>query len=1197
MEFVQRGFYPSSMSAERRLHGRLSGDRNHTMASPIATATVRKLRSFPALLLPTGAVLVLGASACLGATVIAPASLAALPAWLPLLLGCLGGSVAVIGGLLGRTLNPTDALDDFATTLHQSGRALLDSAGTVLAVDRSLTRLLRRPRNQLIGQHCREVLPPALWQMVMQECQRSRSLPQTGGPVTTFRPPPARLYVATNDSPAGTEIAEIAVEAVFERQCDSAGEVTWLVSALDATDRSVSAARAACLAQEQLALLHGSAEIVIELLADGTIQSGNERVRELLSQHTGTTLNLADLVVGEPQKLSKTLLAVAQSGLPLRLQLLRLRLPTADKGLVQLELEARLQLLPAALDRTDKTTGEPARLVLTGTDLGPLRRAQRRLAVRHTRLDTVYQHCPEAIAVIRNSDGHLIDCNPGFTRLLGYQPPTPKAPGTGVINLWAHEHEREAAHALLEHKVRAQAIKGNFMHADRQLVQVETNLIAIEVDGEPCTLYSCHDISNELAQEWKLRASEEKFARMFQSSPDATAIIRLHDGLIVDINPAVTSMVGCPRGALVGRSCFDPEVNPTKIDTRRLLTAMDPRKSLENIELTIRSRKGETVPVLASATPIEIEGDHHILLVGRDLRELNAVQRRLNRIEARFRGAFENAQLALLLVDMDGKIFQTNSYARDLLAFSEAQLDGLHVSRLLPTEDRVRLKSAIGELQSRGQGYIRSERRLLCQNGLELWTNFQVIMQQGETRDESYFIIQATDITDVKVSQKRMERMAFYDTLTDLANRRLFLDRLRQSVEHCERRNSHAALLYLDVDQFKRVNDTLGHEAGDTLLREVAQRLTESIRSEDTVGRLGGDEFTVLLYDVQHSGDASVVANKILKRLSEPMQISGHQLVITASIGVTSIPNDGSDPAALMKNADLAMYRAKERGRNNYQFYSEDMNTKALRTLHVENELRQSLERSEFLLYHQPKYNISDGTLGGVECLVRWQHPERGLIGPGEFIDVAEETGAIVPLGSWIVEAACIAAKEFNALSRRKFTTALNISPRQFRDPNLVNTIRRCLRTYDLMPGCLQIEITETMLMQDISAAELTVARLHELGIQLAIDDFGTGYSSLNYLKRFPINTVKVDRSFVKDIPGDADDCAITAAVIAMAHRLNMEVVAEGVETEAQLEFLRQQKCEFAQGFLFSKPLPVEAMRLTIQRDNLRDAPKALVVS
>jgi EAL domain-containing protein (putative c-di-GMP-specific phosphodiesterase class I) len=291
------------------------------------------------------------------------------------------------------------------------------------------------------------------------------------------------------------------------------------------------------------------------------------------------------------------------------------------------------------------------------------------------------------------------------------------------------------------------------------------------------------------------------------------------------------------------------------------------------------------------------------------------------------------------------------------------------------------------------------------------------------------------------------------------------------------------------------------------------------------------------------------------------------------------------------------MYRAKERGRNNYQFFSEDMNARAARLLRTENELRQALERSEFVLYHQPKYRIEDGTLGGVECLVRWQHPERGLVGPGEFIDVAEDTGAIVPLGSWIIEAACEAAKLFADLSQRNFVTAVNISPRQFRDPNLVNTIRRCLRTCGLAPENLQVEITETMLMQDIAAAEMTVARLHELGIQLAIDDFGTGYSSLNYLKRFPINTVKVDRSFVKDIPGSEDDCAITAAVIAMAHRLQMAVVAEGVETDEQIAFLRQHGCEFAQGFRYSKPVPLEAMRLMIQRDNLKDTPKSIVTA
>ena len=351
------------------------------------------------------------------------------------------------------------------------------------------------------------------------------------------------------------------------------------------------------------------------------------------------------------------------------------------------------------------------------------------------------------------------------------------------------------------------------------------------------------------------------------------------------------------------------------------------------------------------------------------------------------------------------------------------------------------------------------------------------------------------------------------------------------------------------------------------------------VRKEDTVGRPGGDEFTVLLSEIRTPSDASLVAEKILKTLSQPLNISGHQLVITPSIGIAIIPDDGRDANALMKNADLAMYRAKEHGRNNFQFYSEEMNTNAVNRLRTEYELRRALEREEFELYYQPKVRLSDQRIVGMECLIRWHHPERGLLSPVEFIDIAEETGAIVDMGTWVIAEACRAGKSLCDQLGSELEIAINISPRQFKDPNLVSTIRRALRETGLNPTSLEIEITETMLMSDVEAANQTVQKLHQLGLKLAIDDFGTGYSSLNYLKKFPIDTVKVDRSFIMDIPESADDMAITSAVIAMAHRLNMSVVAEGVETRDQLEFLQSNGCEFAQGYLFSKPLPIASIR------------------
>jgi diguanylate cyclase (GGDEF)-like protein len=391
----------------------------------------------------------------------------------------------------------------------------------------------------------------------------------------------------------------------------------------------------------------------------------------------------------------------------------------------------------------------------------------------------------------------------------------------------------------------------------------------------------------------------------------------------------------------------------------------------------------------------------------------------------------------------------------------------------------------------------------------------------------------------------------------------------------------------LDLDNFKRVNDTLGHDIGDSLLREVAGRLKKCVRKEDTVARPGGDEFTILLNEIGTPSDAGMVAEKILNHLREPITISGHPLVVTTSIGITLLPGDGIEPNLLTRNADLAMYQAKERGRNNYQFYSDDLNTNAVTRLRTEYEIRQALEREEFRLVYQPKVSLKTQEIIGVECLIRWDHPERGALGPIEFIEVAEETGTIIDIGNWVIEEACKAAQLINEERATPIHIAVNISPRQFRDPNFSATIRRCIREMQMIPSQLELEITETMLMHDVEAAEETIKHLCDLGVQLAIDDFGTGYSSLSYLKRFPINTVKVDKSFVMDIPENQDDMAITAAVIAMAHQLKMEVVAEGVQTREQLEFLLEHKCEYAQGYLFSRPLALNDMRQLLD-ENIR---------
>lgn len=459
------------------------------------------------------------------------------------------------------------------------------------------------------------------------------------------------------------------------------------------------------------------------------------------------------------------------------------------------------------------------------------------------------------------------------------------------------------------------------------------------------------------------------------------------------------------------------------------------------------------------------------------------------------------------------------------------------------------------------------------------------------------------DVTETILNEERIRRLANYDVLTELPNRSLFLDNANRALALARVQGNVVGVMSLDLDQFKRINDTLGHRNGDQLLRLVSQRLqacvntadkATSARSGDIGGlaRLGGDEFCILLTEISQFHDAARIARRILESLSLPFDIEGNELFVTTSIGISLFPNDGDDADVLLKNADAAMFHAKSQGRNNYQFYGKAMNSRALEKLSMESQLRKAIERGEFELHYQPKLDLRTNRLSGVEALIRWRHPELGMVSPGDFIPLAEESGLIVPIGEWVLGAATSQAQQWHATGRSHLHVAVNISSPHFRHDGLLPAVARALTDSGLPAALLEIEVTESMLMDDMEATLQTLHRLKEMGTRLSIDDFGTGYSSLAYLKRFPVNALKVDRSFVKDTPTAADDTAIVSAIIAMAHSLHLEVVAEGVETRAQLEFLRSHGCEHAQGYLISRPLDAAAVTHLIDH---RDATPILL--
>ena len=437
----------------------------------------------------------------------------------------------------------------------------------------------------------------------------------------------------------------------------------------------------------------------------------------------------------------------------------------------------------------------------------------------------------------------------------------------------------------------------------------------------------------------------------------------------------------------------------------------------------------------------------------------------------------------------------------------------------------------------------------------------------------THYISSGKDITESIQTQERLHHLAHHDALTGLPNRVLFVERLKHALQRAERRKRAVAVLFLDMDRFKIVNDTLGHEAGDRLLQAMAARLHACIREGDTVARFGGDEFAGFLSDVASPEDVAVVVSKFLDALAPPFLIDGHELFISGSIGISLYPEDGTDTQTLMKNADSAMYRAKQKGGNTSEFYHSEMTEHALTRLSRETGLRRGLEREEFVLHYQPQFDLKSGEVVGFEALIRWENSEAGAMQPNEFIPLLEETGLIVQVGEWILRTACMQHAAWLAAGLPPLRIAVNISSRQFDGDELIVTLRKVLDAHCMEPQYLELEITETILMKNAEPDIEALQALSSMGMRFAIDDFGTGYSSLTYLKRFPINILKIDKAFVHDITSNADDAAIVRAIITMAHSLNMKTVAEGVETREQLDFLRTQGCDYAQGYYFSPPL------------------------
>ena len=557
------------------------------------------------------------------------------------------------------------------------------------------------------------------------------------------------------------------------------------------------------------------------------------------------------------------------------------------------------------------------------------------------------------------------------------------------------------------------------------------------------------------------------------------------------------------------------------------------------------------------------------------IRRQLAEQQALRQAEEKYRAIFEEAVVGIFQITPEGRPLIVNRALAEMHGYDSPEQLLAEVSNVVHQlfVDPNRMDELRQMLEEKGavrgaeiEVYRRDRTKKWVLMSLRAVIHGNTVLNEGIVED----------ISDRKAAEKQVQFLAYYDALTELPNRTLLHDRLSQALASARRRKDKVALLFLDLDRFKDINDSMGHSAGDLLLREVAARLKRWAREQDTVARLGGDEFLIVLTDVKDIPGAAVAAERLMDAMIAEFVVQGHLLRVSCSLGISIFPEHGADGETLIRNADAAMYSAKDYGRNNFQFFTQDMNAEVVERLTLESSLRLALEKRELFLVYQPQMEIASGRITGLEALLRWQHPELGLVPPDKFIRIAENSGLIVPIGEWVLRTACSQARKWQDEGLPTVSVAVNVSAVQFRQEGFRKLIDRVLRETGLAPEYLELELTESLLLSNADVTLSVLRGLKAMGLKLAIDDFGTGYSSFSYLKHFPVSKLKIDRSFVREVAANPDDAAITTAIISMAKSLNLKVIAEGVEDEAQMSFLRAHQCDEIQGYYFSKPLAPE---------------------
>ncbi|AOS40813.1 diguanylate cyclase [Pseudomonas brassicacearum] len=816
-------------------------------------------------------------------------------------------------------------------------------------------------------------------------------------------------------------------------------------------------------------------------------------------------------------------------------------------------------------------------------DISEAKRTEEALRLSEQKFASVFRQCPDILVIARLLDGCLLEVNKAFEEQVGLSAAEVVGRNATELNIWGIQG---VGPALLQ-RLQAGSIRNLEMPFRRSNGQVFTGLISAEpfdLDTTPALVVVVRDISQLKETQQQLQTSEEKFAKAFHASPDGLLLSRQSDGLLIEVNEGFSRITGFNSALSVDRSTLDLGIWVNLNERKQMLDLLKRDGFVRDFSCHIRRNDGQIRLCEVSSRPLPIGNEDCMLTIARDITERHLMQEKLQQAAT----VFESTAEGVLITDTQQHISAVNRAFTEITGYSETEALG-HTPRLLASglHDSAFYAAMWHQLTAEGhwQGEISNRRK----NG-ELYPSWLTISAvRNRDRQITHFVAVFADISSLKHAQARLDYQAHHDPLTGLPNRTLFESRLLAALNGQQENGGQGAVLFLDLDRFKHINDSLGHPVGDLLLKGIAVRLREQLRDIDTVARLGGDEFIILLPGLQQPSDAEHIAQKLLNCFGAPFQAGEHEFFISASIGTSLYPQDGCDVATLVKNADAAMYRSKAKGRNRVESYTRDLTAQASERVALEHELRRAIERNELSLSFQPKISLIDNQLVGAEALIRWTHPTFGDVPPEHFIPLAEENGMILQIGDWVLERACRQLCEWNDAYDSLGPLSVNLAGAQLRQPNLLGRIEQLLRENQLEPGLLQLEITENFIMSQAEEALTVLHQLKKLGVQLAIDDFGTGYSSLSYLKRLPLDILKIDQSFVRGLPDDPHDAAIVRAIIALGRSMQFTVIAEGVETLAQQQFLTEEGCEQIQGYIVSLPLCADEFAATFLRMTVSD--------